>query len=196
MAAMELKRSVRVVLTRDQMFTFGYRPETIQTLALGAGSDGKLQAIMHEAVAETSQLRGLPGGGRQLVGPALPVRQCPSSTTSWRSSTATRRATCARPVRRSACLRSNPPWTSWPMHRRRPARAAAAQLRRDRPERGQAVHQQGLARLLPAGCGAVRLVAARAAAALDARWPRADRLGHGDRRLGGADAADQRRAPC
>ena len=27
MAALELERSVRVVLTRDQMFTFGYRPD-------------------------------------------------------------------------------------------------------------------------------------------------------------------------
>ncbi|EWY41023.1 aldehyde oxidase [Skermanella stibiiresistens SB22] len=54
MAAMELKRSVRVVLTRDQMFTFTHRPDTIQTLALGASKDGKLQAIKHDAVAGTS----------------------------------------------------------------------------------------------------------------------------------------------
>jgi len=54
MASLELKRSVRVVLTRDQMFTFGYRPDTIQTLALGAEPDGKLQAIRHEAIAGTS----------------------------------------------------------------------------------------------------------------------------------------------
>jgi xanthine dehydrogenase YagR molybdenum-binding subunit len=40
MAALELKRSVRVVLTRDQMFTSGYRPYTIQTVALGASRDG------------------------------------------------------------------------------------------------------------------------------------------------------------
>ena len=55
MAALELKRSVRVVLTRDQMFTFGYRPDTIQTVALGANPDGALQAVIHEAVAGTSQ---------------------------------------------------------------------------------------------------------------------------------------------
>jgi xanthine dehydrogenase YagR molybdenum-binding subunit len=54
MAALELKRSVRVVLTRDQMFTFGYRPLTIQTVSLGAGPDGKLQSIMHDAVQTTS----------------------------------------------------------------------------------------------------------------------------------------------
>ncbi|MFE1599601.1 xanthine dehydrogenase family protein molybdopterin-binding subunit [Methylobacterium sp. ID0610] len=53
-AALDLKRSVRVVLSRDQMFTMGYRPETIQTVALGSGPDGRLQALMHEAIAGTS----------------------------------------------------------------------------------------------------------------------------------------------
>ena len=70
--------------------------------------------------------------------------------------------------------------------RRRSGRAAAEELRRGGPERGQAVHEQGAARLLPAGRRAVRLVEAQPGAALDARGPRADRLGHGDRRLGGA----------
>ncbi|UVF20450.1 xanthine dehydrogenase family protein molybdopterin-binding subunit [Microvirga terrae] len=54
MAALELKRSVRVVLTRDQMFTFGYRPLTIQTVSLGANPDGKLVSIMHDAIQTTS----------------------------------------------------------------------------------------------------------------------------------------------
>ena len=55
MAATELERSVRVVLTREQMFSFGYRPETIQTLALAADRDGRLQAIQHDALACTSR---------------------------------------------------------------------------------------------------------------------------------------------
>ncbi|WP_390699272.1 xanthine dehydrogenase family protein molybdopterin-binding subunit [Gemmata massiliana] len=55
MGALELKRPVRVVLTRQQMFTFGHRPETLQSVSLGAGADGALQAIAHEAVAETSR---------------------------------------------------------------------------------------------------------------------------------------------
>ena len=55
MAALALERSVRVVLTRQQMFTFGYRPGTIQTLALGADDEGLLEAIKHEAVAMTSR---------------------------------------------------------------------------------------------------------------------------------------------
>jgi xanthine dehydrogenase YagR molybdenum-binding subunit len=54
MAALELKRSVRVVLTRDQMFSFSYRPDTINTVALGADPNGALRAIRHDAVAGTS----------------------------------------------------------------------------------------------------------------------------------------------
>jgi len=55
MAARALKRSVRIVLTRPQMFTLGYRPPTRQRVALGAAKDGTLQAILHDAVAATSR---------------------------------------------------------------------------------------------------------------------------------------------
>ncbi|MET0290217.1 MAG: xanthine dehydrogenase family protein molybdopterin-binding subunit [Pseudoxanthomonas sp.] len=55
MAAMMLERSVRVVMTRQQMFTFGHRPETSQRVKLAANIDGTLQSIWHEAVAETSR---------------------------------------------------------------------------------------------------------------------------------------------
>jgi len=55
MAALELKRPVRVTLTRQQMFTFAHRPQSIQRVALGADADGRLQAVIHEAVSETSQ---------------------------------------------------------------------------------------------------------------------------------------------
>lgn len=55
MATKLLKRSVRVVLTRQQMFSFGHRPETYQHVELATNKDGKLQALKHEAVAETSQ---------------------------------------------------------------------------------------------------------------------------------------------
>ncbi|MGC2959084.1 xanthine dehydrogenase family protein molybdopterin-binding subunit [Paraburkholderia graminis] len=55
MAALELKRPVRVTLTRQQMFTFAHRPQSIQRVALGASADGRLQAVIHEAVSETSQ---------------------------------------------------------------------------------------------------------------------------------------------
>ncbi|MBQ5942597.1 xanthine dehydrogenase family protein molybdopterin-binding subunit [Massilia sp. AB1] len=56
MAALKLKRSVRVVLTRQQMFSFGHRPETWHRVRLAADLDGRLQAIMHEAIQETSRL--------------------------------------------------------------------------------------------------------------------------------------------
>ena len=55
MAALELKRSVRVVLTRQQMFSFGHRPATIQHLILGSSQEGALEAVVHEAFAETSR---------------------------------------------------------------------------------------------------------------------------------------------
>jgi xanthine dehydrogenase YagR molybdenum-binding subunit len=55
MAALELKRSVRVTLTRQQMFSFGHRPVTLQRLKLGASASGTLESIVHEAIAETSQ---------------------------------------------------------------------------------------------------------------------------------------------
>ena len=55
LAARELKRSVRVSLTRQQMFGLGHRPATLQRVALGASREGTLQALIHEAVSETSQ---------------------------------------------------------------------------------------------------------------------------------------------
>jgi xanthine dehydrogenase YagR molybdenum-binding subunit len=53
--ALQLKRSVRLVLAREQMYGLGYRPATIERVALGARADGSLDAITHEAIAMTSQ---------------------------------------------------------------------------------------------------------------------------------------------
>jgi xanthine dehydrogenase YagR molybdenum-binding subunit len=55
LAALALKRSVRVTLTRQQMFTLGYRAANIQNLTLGADADGSLVSFRHDAVAITSQ---------------------------------------------------------------------------------------------------------------------------------------------
>jgi xanthine dehydrogenase YagR molybdenum-binding subunit len=55
LGAIALERSVRLVLTRQQMYGLGYRPATIERLALGAKVDGTLDAITHEAIAVTSQ---------------------------------------------------------------------------------------------------------------------------------------------
>ncbi|WP_373057639.1 xanthine dehydrogenase family protein molybdopterin-binding subunit [Zunongwangia sp. H14] len=55
LAATQLKKSVKVELTRPQMFSFGHRPITIQNLKIGASADGTLKAIHHSAFSETSQ---------------------------------------------------------------------------------------------------------------------------------------------
>lgn len=55
LAAQALERSVRVVLTRQQMYALGYRPAMIQRIDIGAKSDGKLETIAHEAITITSQ---------------------------------------------------------------------------------------------------------------------------------------------
>jgi xanthine dehydrogenase YagR molybdenum-binding subunit len=55
MASLELKQSVRVELTREQMFSHVHRAETVNVLSLGADKDGYLKSIQHHAVAATSQ---------------------------------------------------------------------------------------------------------------------------------------------
>ncbi|MFJ6392251.1 xanthine dehydrogenase family protein molybdopterin-binding subunit [Streptomyces sp. NPDC091972] len=55
MAATELQRPVRVVMTRRQMFTLtGYRSPTRQRLRLGADADGRLRALEHRSLSATS----------------------------------------------------------------------------------------------------------------------------------------------
>ncbi len=55
LAAREVKRPVKLHYTRRQMFTgHGYRPYAWQRVALGADTKGKLTAIVHEAVNNTS----------------------------------------------------------------------------------------------------------------------------------------------
>ncbi len=55
LAARSLERSVRLVLTRQQMYGLGYRPAMIQQIELGANANGALDAITHEAITVTSQ---------------------------------------------------------------------------------------------------------------------------------------------
>jgi xanthine dehydrogenase YagR molybdenum-binding subunit len=63
MAAREIKRPVKVVYTRTQMFTgHGYRPYTIQKIALGAERSGKLSAMIHESVHNTSSFEDFNDG--------------------------------------------------------------------------------------------------------------------------------------
>ena len=54
LAAKVLNRPVRLQLTRAQMYSMvGHQPATIQTIALGAGYDGKLTGIRHDTISPT-----------------------------------------------------------------------------------------------------------------------------------------------
>jgi xanthine dehydrogenase YagR molybdenum-binding subunit len=55
MAATMLERSVKVVMTRQQMFTHVHRPEAYQEVRLGAETDGRLTTIINNAVTATSR---------------------------------------------------------------------------------------------------------------------------------------------
>jgi xanthine dehydrogenase YagR molybdenum-binding subunit len=56
LAAKAVGRPVKLVLTRQQMFSMvGHRPRTIQTITLGADAAGKLTAMRHSVVSETSR---------------------------------------------------------------------------------------------------------------------------------------------
>ena len=55
LGVLAIERSVRLVLTREQMYALGYRPSTIERLALGASAAGTLDALTHEAISVTSQ---------------------------------------------------------------------------------------------------------------------------------------------
>ncbi|HEX4449121.1 MAG TPA: xanthine dehydrogenase family protein molybdopterin-binding subunit [Polyangiaceae bacterium] len=56
MAARVTGRAVKLMVTRPQMFSLvGHRPKTIQHLSLGAGADGRLVAIAHDVISETSR---------------------------------------------------------------------------------------------------------------------------------------------
>jgi xanthine dehydrogenase YagR molybdenum-binding subunit len=55
MAAKMTNRPVKIVLARPQMFgVLGYRPQTVQRVALGTGRDGKLTSVIHQLTTQTS----------------------------------------------------------------------------------------------------------------------------------------------
>ena len=56
LAAKKLERSVQVVMTRQEMFGHGYRPECYQTVSLGADGEGHLKGIVNSAVTATSSI--------------------------------------------------------------------------------------------------------------------------------------------
>jgi xanthine dehydrogenase YagR molybdenum-binding subunit len=76
MAARALKRPVRVTLTRQQMFTLGYRSAVIHDLSLGANRDGTLVSFRHNAVSMTSQFEDFQ---RDLVNWSSLLYRCANS---------------------------------------------------------------------------------------------------------------------
>jgi xanthine dehydrogenase YagR molybdenum-binding subunit len=60
-AAKQVGRPVKVVLTREQMFmSVGYRASSSQRIQLGAKQDGTLTAISHEGIVQTSTFANYP----------------------------------------------------------------------------------------------------------------------------------------
>jgi xanthine dehydrogenase YagR molybdenum-binding subunit len=76
LGAIALKRTVRLVLTRQQMYSLGYRPETIERLTLGAKVDGTLVGMTHEAIAVTSQFEEF---SRNDTGWGALLYKCPNT---------------------------------------------------------------------------------------------------------------------
>jgi xanthine dehydrogenase YagR molybdenum-binding subunit len=57
MASTVLRRPVRVVMTRRQMFSLtGYRSPTLQRVRLGADASGRLRALEHSSLSQTSSV--------------------------------------------------------------------------------------------------------------------------------------------
>jgi xanthine dehydrogenase YagR molybdenum-binding subunit len=57
MAAKVVNRPVKLAITRPQMFSLvGHRPHTIQNIKLGCDAEGKLTAISHDVISETSRI--------------------------------------------------------------------------------------------------------------------------------------------
>ncbi|GIG91102.1 xanthine dehydrogenase family protein molybdopterin-binding subunit [Plantactinospora endophytica] len=57
MAARQVGRPVRLALTRQQLFgPIGYRTPIIQRIRLGADADGRLAAICHDAISQSSTI--------------------------------------------------------------------------------------------------------------------------------------------
>jgi len=80
LAAKKLERSVRVVMTRQQMFTHVHRPAAVQCVSLAADEHGKLTSIMIDATTFT--------------GARMPRSAMPSLRSIY-----PRQGTCAHPAR-------------------------------------------------------------------------------------------------
>lgn len=81
LAAKKIRKPVKLVITRDQMFTLvGYRPNATQQLSIGATTEGKLTGITHEAVAITSPYEDFTEG---IVAMSKFMYACPNVNTKY-----------------------------------------------------------------------------------------------------------------
>ncbi len=55
MASLDLNRSMKVEMSRREMFYLTWRPSCVQTVSLAADGEGHLQAVLHHAVHATSR---------------------------------------------------------------------------------------------------------------------------------------------
>ncbi len=201
LAARALERSVRVTLTRQQMFALGYRPGIIEKLKLGANANGTLDVTTHEAISMTSQYEDF---ARNDVGWSGALYKAPNASYAHAlakldvpTPTDMRAPGGATGVYALECAMDELAVKL----KLDPIELRLALLLGPRPECRHALHQQEAARVLPTGRGRFRLGKADAGAALDARRQRTGRLGDGDRHLGshadedrGAHRADGERA--
>lgn len=81
-AAKKLNRPVKLMLSRDQMFTMvGYRPCAWQKIGIGATADGKFTGITHHAVAQTSSYENFTEG---IVNATKFMYECPNVDTDYK----------------------------------------------------------------------------------------------------------------
>lgn len=81
-AAKKVNRPVKLMLTREQMFFMvGYRPHTWQKIGMSATADGKLTAITHESIGQTSSYEEFTESTLQQ---SKMMYSCPNVTTRYR----------------------------------------------------------------------------------------------------------------
>ena len=81
-AAKKLKRPVKLMLTREQMFTtVGYRPIAWQKIGISADKKGKLTGITHHAISNTSRYEDF---GEGIVNVSQFLYDCPNVNTSYK----------------------------------------------------------------------------------------------------------------
>ena len=177
-------RPVKVMLSRREMYYgVGYRPHTVQRVALGASRDGRLAAIVHDGYQETSTYEEF---SEALLNASRFLHSCPNVYTRHRIA----RMNVHTPTYMRAPGEASGVFALEMRHGRarggaehRSRRAAPAQRAGAGRVQEAAVLQPLDAGMLPGCRRALRLEPAQSRAALHARRPLADRLGYGDRHL-------------